>query len=841
MAEVKPVTPEEELLIPDVNVPAEPKQEEVVVEEDPTVSEPVITEPAPEDLTQDNIETNKLVDAWELPESEREVFEQKVTSSPEPEKLKIPEVIPETKIEDIKVPKVEAPTAEKVLTAEEIKANQLAIQTQEDEIKTADNAKTTAEFQNMLATWASNEELAKIVNANPDLRDNFNSLVRGTFKTRADRDYFGKYSSYSNEQLNSAVKSGDIVVWSEQYNQLPETQRASFAEFQTQINASTTKEEDQNQFTVDNNKTISTTDLEIISNWFTASYNRESANTLLNTPEINQKAQELEDKQNEIDKINDKMDEDLLRKQFEKQFPWKSTWFINSKIRDTKNDLIREKNSLVNEYKSALGTYQSLKDNASNEIEMLKYEDQVALSEYSSKLEAYTAERERLTDAAKLEFEAANKIKAEDTKFQRDLYLKQFQADLDAKKATGGKYETTRDWALIYLKNWVSTPVLDAQWNVVFTEDTAETDFKDTVNFKDWIYYTQRTYSDWSIEQFTSDIQGNSSSNLSAHAALWGIPTTWLQCWEAVNKYVAWLWNEASKDFWVWDSYESKAKYIDNDIKRPKPWMLAIWNPWVNDKGNDFWHIAVVTWELQANWMIEITDWNWDWVSETKDTRMVDIKTITNSDWGFYNPNGYTAWQKSFLEDFDGKITKPVLDSMEELWITAEDAFSYKSWATTPGEQVQIKKATDMISLLKWMEDLGRTDRMTAWVVQYIPFFWDEEADFKADLNFIRWQLTFENLTNLKQWWATFGALSENELMMIRDSASRLTENLSNDKWNEELWLLVETFENMLIKAWGTLEEPEIVPTSWYDAYKNRASSSWYDYTKYANTKTPRG
>lgn len=845
MAELKPVKPEEELLIPWVNI-TEPKVEETkveepaVVEEVPVVSEPVITESAPDDLTQDNIETNRLVDAWELPESEREVFEQKVTPSPTEEKLRIPKVIPE---DEIKVPEVKVETADKVLTAEEIKANQLSIQTQEEALKTNQNVKTTAEFQTMLTSGASNEELAKIVNANPELRDTFNSLVRDSFKTRADTEYFGKYSAFTNEQLSSAVKSGDIVVWSEQYNLLPEAQRARFEQFQVQENAIATAEDNKNQFEVDNNKTISTTDLEIVSNWFTASYNRESANALLNTPEINQKAQQLEDKQNEIDKINDKLDEDRLRKRIIKQFPWYPAWFINSKIRDEKNDLIREKNSLINEYNSALWTYKSLKDNATNEIAMLQYEDSVALSEYNSKLEAYTKQQERMTDAAKLEFEAANKIKAEDTKFQRDLYLKQFQADLDAKKETWGKYETTRDWALIYLKNWVSTPVLDAQWDVVFTEDNTDTDYKDTVNFKDWIFYTQRTYADWSIEQFTSDIQGKSNSNFSAHAALWGIPTTWLQCWEAVNKYVAWLWNESSKDFWVWDSYESKAKYIDNDIKRPRPWMVAIWNPWVNEKGNDFWHIAVVTWELQSNWMIEITDWNADWINETKDTRMVALSSITNSDWGFYNPNGYTAWQKAFLEDFDGKITKPVLDWMAELWITPEDAFAFKSWFTTPNEQIQIRKATDMLSLLKWMKDLGKLHRQTAWAIQYIPFFWDNEADFRADFNFLKGQLTFENLTRLKAWGATFGALSENELIMIRDSASRLTEGLSNEKWNKEIELLATTFEDMLIKAWGTLEEPvtEVVPTSWYDAYQNRASSSWYDYTKYSTPKAPRG
>jgi hypothetical protein len=37
-------------------------------------------------------------------------------------------------------------------------------------------------------------------------------MVKNEFKTNSDRNYFSKYSSFSNEQLSSAVKSGDIVV-----------------------------------------------------------------------------------------------------------------------------------------------------------------------------------------------------------------------------------------------------------------------------------------------------------------------------------------------------------------------------------------------------------------------------------------------------------------------------------------------------------------------------------------------------------------------------------------------------------------------------------------------------
>ena len=614
--------------------------------------------------------------------------------------------------DQVKIPDVNVPW--KVDT----KAQDLANQAAEEQIKWITNQQAIADFATALSAW-NMDEIATITNANPDLRGSFNSMIRQDLKTSAWIDYFSKYSSYNNEQLASAVKNWSIVVWSDLYNTLPEWQRASFTQYQAFETALSTPEDTKKKFASDNANVISTNSTEQVIAWFTASYTREKAAELLNSPEITQTVIDLEDKQNEINAINDELDEDLLRKKLVKQYPWYPAAFINNKIRDERNDLIREKNVLVNEYNSKLWTYQTLRDNANLEIEFLKYEDSQNAATYEAQLDAYTAEQERMTDIAKTEFEAANKIKAEDLKFQRDLTLKQFQADLDAKKETGGIYKTDRDWALIYLKNGVSTKVADAYWDVVFTEDNVDTKFKDTVNFKDWVYYTQRTYTDWSIDHFTSDIKGNSTSNMSVHDLLWGISTTWLQCWEAVNKYVSWLNNEASKDFHVYDSYASKAKYIDADITEPSPWMVAIWNPWVSADGNDYWHIAVVTWEVQENWMVEITDWNSDWVSETKNTRMVSLSSIVNSDGWFYNPNGYTEWQKSFLDWFDGKITWPVKDTMDSLNLTAEDAFSYDSWAITDADKLQIKQATDMISMLKGMQDLGRTDRMSSWLIQY--------------------------------------------------------------------------------------------------------------------------
>jgi len=786
MAEIKPVKPEEELLIPNINAPATPKVEEpVVVEETPVISEPVITESAPvEDI---------------------------VAPSPEPEKLKIPDVIPETKVEEVTAPKVEVPKAEKVLTAEEIKANQLAIQTQEDAIKTADNVKSTAEFQNMLATWASNEELAKIVNANPDLRDNFNSLVRGTFKTRANTEYFGKYSSFTSEQLNSAVKSGDIVVWSEQYNLLPEVQRLRFEQYQTQANALTSKEEDNTQFAVDNNKTISLDDIVAQLKGVFSSDLRQKSQELLNTPEINAKAQELEDKQNGIDKINDKLDEDRLRKRIIKEYPWYPAWFINSKIRDEKNDLIREKNSLVNEYNSALGTYKSLKDNAQNEIDLIKYEDTQNKAIYTTALNMYETRRSEMKAADLAEFNDKNKQLAADTKFQRDLAVKEFEANLKAENKWG-VYKVDRQGREIYVKDWVSTFVRNVEWEILFTETNEE--YSDTTQKEEWVFVTTRSYKDWRPpEYFTYDVNGESSTNSNNVVNNLIANVKWdLQCGQAVNKYVVWQLGISKDDFWMWDSYKSKKKYI-NDTE-PTVWGLAIWNDenaaeW---KYVENWHTWIVTGYDAEKWTVQITDWNWNW-DQKKSTHEVAISDIIWSDGWFYTPDSIpkAAWYNSEDTPLYKKFLEWKLTASDQKWITDLDTFKVKAeiyqeektkeW-TNQIEKV-IKLATDLRDNAPW-----RKKRIISWTDTW-RFFSSDLSDYNANFEAFISNQALGNLVQLKQDWATFGALSDRELQFIQASATNLRNDLSDDAFNKELNRIIDS-----LKSW--LSEERITELSWW-------------------------
>jgi len=825
---------EDELIIPWVT--EELKTEEIT----PVVSETV--EPQiKEDITPE-VKIEEKVEPIIEPSPEPTV-----EPSPVEERLRIPEVIPEEKIEPVKVEEIKVEPVEwaPVLSAQEIKSNELANQASEDAIKTAENAKVTAEFTNMLNSWASNEDLAKIVNANPDLRDNFNSLVRDVFKTRADRDYFGKYSTFTNEQLSAAIKSGDIVVWSEQYNSLPETQRVAFEQFKAQEDAIdvTDKATTDAQFAVDNNKTISLNDIVAQFKGIFSSDLRTKSQELLNTPEINAKAQELENKQNEIDKINDKLDEDLLRKRIIKEFPWYPAWFINSKVRDEKNDLIREKNSLVNEYNSALWTYKSLKDNAQNEIDIIKYEDTQNREIYTTALNLFETRVEQMKKEERAEFEAMNKRLAADTKFQRDLIVKEFEAGLKAEEKWW-VYKTDRQGREIYVKDWVSTFVRNVEWEILFTETTKE--YTDTTQKEDWVFVTTRSYKDWRPpEYFTYDINWDSSNNWNnvINNLISNIISNDLQCWEAVNKYVVWQLWVSRDDFWMWDSYASKKKLINSTT--PVVWGVAIWNDenaaeW---KFTEFWHAWIITWYDANKGTLSITDWNWNW-DKMKSTHEVAITDILWSDGWFYTPNSIpkAVWFESedtplYKKFLAGKLTATDQKAIKDFDVFKVKAELYqedlvKQW--TPQLEKIFALATNLRDTAPW-----RKWRIAAWF-ETSRLFSADLADYHADFEAFISNQALGNLVQLKQDWATFGALSDKELQFIQSSATNLRGTLSDTAYKKELNRIIDTLAKGLSpERIAELEAPEIIEeeietTDWFDEYENRAKSDWYDYNKYA-------
>jgi len=833
-------------------------------------------------LAERNTVANNNVDAWIYP---IKWTNDQMTRQITPEPIQEPEV----KVPEIKQPKFNATPKQEiestpVLKSQEIKSNELANKVAEDKIKAEDNQKALTEFDAALKT-GNLEELAILAANNQWLRWDFNSMIKSDLKNKAWIEYFRKYSWMTNEQLQTAVDTWDITIGSDKFNTLPPEQRASFTEYNKIFEASKSwnKDYQNNKFDNDNNNIISTNKEDATISWFQWLDIRKKYSELLNSPEITSSSKKLTNLQDEVNAFNDEIDK--IEDQVNEQYPNLPSSVKANIISQRTKSLNRSKNTKINEYNSELGNYTRLKDNVGLELEFAKYEDAQNQATYKAELTAYTAERKQMTEIAIKEFEAKNKIKAEEVKYQRALELKMFEDNLKD-KTKSGVYKTDRDGKLLYVVDWVAQEVSQTNWDLVFTEDNTEKEYKDTTYSKEWVYTTVRTYENWDKpDYFTHNINWESTSDLSVYDNLSDIPSEWLQCWAAANKYVSWLW-VSTKDFWVWDSYASKSRYIDSTIETPEPWMLAIWNPWSVDSKwwTDYWHIAIVSWPVQPDWTVEITDWNMNW-DEKKNTRMVSVDMIKSSDWGFYNPeipaatfdiadisvfNSLTASEKAKRQD--NAQFREIVKQKNAVYADENadpfDVMKFSKWgkdmSTTDNKEIR-KFSAVLNSLWEIQETIDEwvgwffgewtwpfewllrskdpydvtAQKLKAQITSLIPnlarwVYWEVWVLTEADVDLYR--KTVPNLTqtedvNRAMLWMTLRLVKRGLETSLTDLARAWTDT----SWFE--WKLksinreLEVIENDL--AWKVVStDTTPVNNNWYSAYQTRNNK--IDYNKYA-------
>lgn len=793
---------------------------------------------------------------------------------PEPEVIPEPEIIPEPELEpeptpeptpkiepeieelppkpEVKAeptPKVElapTPKVDKIESTQDIQSKEIANRAAEDAQVTVEQEKTINEFNQAITSWNLDTARGLAIN-NPELQGVFNSQVKLLLWDKANTDFFKKYSWMSNEKMISEVQNWNLVVWSEQYKLLPPEQRASFEQFTAENQAITNVDTEvtQSKFDLDNNKTISLESL--VSDMKTLFSNdlRTKYNESLNSDAIRNEAKWLEGLQNDINSIDDELDR--IEEDVKKEFPTLEESKQNSIIRDRRKNIIREKNTLVNQYNSKLWTYRSLKDDAQNELSFFKWEDAQQKDAYKTALWMYETRRQEMRADEAAQFLEKNKQLAEDVKFQRDIALKEFDSNL-RKEEKGWIYKVDRQGREVYIKNWVSTFVRDTEWEILFTESNAN--YTDSTTKEDWVIVTTRSYKDWRTpEYFTYDINGNRSDNGNAIVddMLSGISSDDLWCWEAVNKYVVWKLWVSRTDFWMWDSYDSKKRFINSNI--PKVWWVAIWDTQAKQDWTQWenWHTWIVTWFNASTWEVQITDWNWNW-DKKKLTHTVKISDVLGSDWGFYNPEKIPR-----AEAFDS-VDKPLYKKFLEWKLTSSDqkAISdfetFKVKAELYQDSLNEEWSPQIEKLINLAIDLrdnapGRKKRIVAWTETW-QFFSEDLSDYQANFDAFISNKAMDNLISLKSNWATFWALSEKELQIIKDWATNLRANLSDEKFKSELnrviknlkkWLSPERFDE--ITGVKDLDIEEVPTTNWFDTYKNRAKSNWYDYKTYQTTK----
>lgn len=754
-------------------------------------------------------EVNNDVDVQEpiAPINEKQI----VTNFEDNKNLKEEEIKPtEEKKQDINTQEIEKQNLEN-------KKTEFDIESQKKEQENVKNKEVLANFQNLVENGANLEDLREVVNSNQNLRSEFNTIIKNKFKNKSNLEYFNRYSSMSNEEMYNSFTNGDLVIWDSQYNLLNESQRKEFENYKKLAEAKDiSKRQDLTQSSTLNFNDMLTEVRSLFSTNLQA-----KANNLLNNPQIQnarEEAGKIAEEINGIDDTLEQLDEDLR-----KSLTWVPKSIIEAEIANRSRWLYRKKQTLQWSYNTKIALLSDLKSDTRYEIELLKYDDVNNQKAYNTALSLYQNERGRM-DAIKLrEFESQNRQIAEQKAFERTLFLKEYEQKLKDDNKSGGKYEVDRNWRLLYLHNWEASLVQDSMWDVVFTEDKQETNYKDTVNFKDGVYYTQRVYKDWKMEHFTSDIRWNTDKNMAVMGALSFLPSEWLQCWEAVNRYIKTHFPDS--DFWAWNTYESKARYIQ-EWQEPIEGWVAIWNPW-NVKlasWKDAWHVGIISKVHPETWEVTITDWNW-WGDEKKDTRRVKISEIVNSDGGFYIPNSVTKEPDNFdITVFNNSTFKPqnIKDPKEEKRYRAflekkdeimsdpntsiQDILKYSAWGSNLTD-TSVKALEKFDSALNQITSIQeQISNMQTW-----PIIWKLRNinPYDVDAQTLKASLT-ALIPNLARWvYGEVWVLTDNDIRLYSQTIPNLT---STQEVNEAiLWMTLK------VVAGGYKRQLQSLAASWKD------------------------
>ena len=207
----------------------------------------------------------------------------------------------------------------------------------------------------------------------------------------------------------------------------------------------------------------------------------------------------------------------------------------------------------------------------------------------------------------------------------------------------------------------------------------------------------------------------------------------------------------------------------------------------------------------------------------------------------WYNPEKWEAYGVLIAANYSLPKTKWEA-TLKSLWLNPKDDNSYskaieeaKKYAAS---QRNNETALEMIDALEYimMQASNRLQRNAAnnwvwglWGVSNM-FSWEANS-WKSSYRYLKDNLTLNHLVELKQNWATFGALSNQELDAIGAAASRLDASMWEDEFRKEI---NKMYNKMRKNAWYS-ELTQAQLDSMWDAEKHQ------DFTNYISRNSSNG
>lgn len=708
-----------------------------------------------------------------------------------------------------------APTVPVDKTAE-IKAKneaQLAINKQQAEQKQAERDKATQEANANLAN--SEGAILNTLKTGGIIPE---SVKTSPYYKSAQQTYnqLQRYSTYSTNELVTAMNQGAIIPWTNVYNEMMKDpamkQRLSDAQIYrsaTPVNTTQVFESASSNILADNPTTASYLSDGLIT---LDEYNNATNNTA-----VVAKAKEVEEKANKYNTL--KAEYDSIEDEVKAQFPWSP--FADAIIADRQKAKYKNLVLAKGEWETATGTLTELKSQASNLFETnLKLYEQRRSEENAYKMAQYQAQLGLQTKGAEMQMESDfAKKKAEEamndpqTAIQSVMeeykklgipftesiqtkvakaedfiskggtlagYLDKMQKDIQAKPEYQ-RYQALQQGQLsdrekLYASQSFDLKKMGMEQNFQMKLSQA----KQTTNNK-WTKLDDGMYTNESGEIITADELKS--------AKLMGNSYITKSVWEEGGDCGFYASRGTGMSATPGGNSKEARTHAFSD-KTPQVGWMAFFGGAGYDK--TYWHIAIVTW-INADWSITVKDSNYAWDGKVKE-RTVPASSAT----GYYNntplaksigtdTQGSTGQYTdqnindlAYLTELQEKNPTQASKDMKELGYNARDIANYKAGnvpLTDKQKQTSVSVIDDIKDLVTnydWNDATGVHFGMPV-------ISGTDRADTLQKIEQIVAKMTLPNIGSLK--WP----MSDKDLAFITKASSNLSAELSDSQFEKNL------------------------------------------------------
>ena len=659
---------------------------------------------------------------------------------------------------------------------------------------------------------------------------------------------YNQYANLNANQLASAISSWDLLPWTQVYKDLeanPET-KIELNKAQS-LNIINWKTVDTTNAWI--NLTNKITNDSTIANYMSDNnISSDEFNSMVNTPDVVEKAKEVEQY---AMKVNDlKATYEDIRRQTEEQFKWTGATkvAIEALIAQRQKDILPALNLAISNYNTSFWTYTDLKNSA---IDLFK----TNLGLYQQ-----AQAQQQAQQATQTQYD--NQVKL--------LQLQQQYKDIPTSIITDA---ATGQQQLINTQTWDVIASYDTGLSTTTSKPTLQN--FGTSDKPDWRQYNSTTWqwetpswlTTWTTwETFTGSLtdfikQSEWFVNVTYDDATWQVLSPWMTAkWTPTIWYgftsVAWqpvtAWMEILQNGDIiknWQVISNVDTELQNQIARHSNYANLVKVPLTEAQKTALTSFEYNLWPNIWKWdwkdiIDKINAWDLQWAAE-------EMKLFTHANWEFMQwlanrrnqeanllLQGQTEEYSQEAKDWGQNILKWIwgakLSSIEDKDLRNEVSsylanakVSLKPWDPM---YEKIKEQKDAIDSLIKNESLA--EDVSGWF-QISP--WDSFTGKKQQyLRKIQYTLDWEvlqNLINVKNQWATFGALSDREWALLQKSASLLNSAANRDEQGNITWFTMseKDFKQALKDLQTTLGKA-LEPTKWWDTTNNDPLNLWIEW-----------